>query len=349
MEIIDTIIIGAGQAGLSVARYLKEHGVPYIILEKESEVGFSWAHRYDSLILDSFAKYSQLEGFPFSGDDKRQPSKDEVSEYLQAFARHFDINPVFDTEVSSIQKENKGENSIFIVKTSRGVYRARSVVLATGPFHSPYIPLYAKNLPKDIYQIHTKEYKNSSSLPPGTALIIGGGNSGSEIAKELAESGREVLFSYKGILKSVTSSPATQWIAYRLGVAHIPQSSLLGRLVRYYTKGKLIGMDIGKLLKNPKVISIGEVIDITQEGRVVSMRGTWADFRTVIWATGYKSDFSIIHIPEFEPSLQERGVTNVERLYVLNIRWQYSKSSSHLAGISRDAKYIAQQISNNKK
>src|SRR4051812_15731563 len=96
-----TIIIGAGQAGLSVARYLKEYNISFIILEKGSEVGLSWKSRYDSLVLDSYATYSELEGFPFPGDKKRQPTKDEVAEYLQSFATKIGITPIFNTEVIS--------------------------------------------------------------------------------------------------------------------------------------------------------------------------------------------------------------------------------------------------------
>jgi putative flavoprotein involved in K+ transport len=344
MQFIDTIIIGAGQAGLSVARYLKESNIPFLILEKGSEIGLSWKDRYDSLVLDSYATYSELEGFPFLGDKKRQPTKDEVAEYLQSFAADIGLAPIFNTEVLSITKD--GEE--FIVTTNKDTYRSKSVVLATGPFTTPFIPPYAKKLRGDTYQIHTKDYKNASILPPGHVLIIGGGNSGSEIAKELIEHDREVLFSYKRKLKSVTSSPLTQWIAYGLGIAHIPQRSILGKLVKFYTQGKSIGMDVGKLLKNDKLISIGEIIDITKDGDIVTKETVLKDVGVVIWATGYQSDFSVINIASFNPKLQHRGVTNIKDLYVLNIRWQYSKSSSHLAGISRDAKYIAEQIAKKK-
>ncbi|MES2930235.1 MAG: NAD(P)/FAD-dependent oxidoreductase [Patescibacteria group bacterium] len=335
-----TIIIGAGQAGLSVARYLKEKGGTYIILDQEKQIGASWINRYDSLIIDSFAKYSHLEGFPFPGDQKRQPHKNEVAEYLKSFADTFGITPVFDTLVLSIQKEG----DLFITITNNGIYESSAVVLATGPFNTPSIPFYASNLPKDIHQLHAKQYKNERELLPGTVLVVGGGNSGSEIAKELIETGRQIFFSYKGKLKSVPSSQLSQWMAYRLGLAHIPQKSLLGKLVRWYTKGKAVGMDVGMLLNNENVISVGRITGITPEGKILSEKGNVGEVSVVIWATGYKSDFSIIDIPDFDPDLHTRGVTNIKGLYVLNIRWQYSKSSSHLAGISRDAKYIANKI-----
>ncbi len=338
--VIETLIIGAGQAGLSMARYLKEYNHPFIILEKESEVGTSWIRRYDSLILDSFARYSHLEGFKFPGDQKRQPTKNEVAQYLKSFSAHFGLTPVFGTEVFSIKKEG----SVFTVTTNNGIYHASNVVIATGPFHTPYIPPYARNISKDIYQIHTTEYRNESSLPKGNVLIVGGGNSGSEIAKELATKNRTISFAYKGSLKSIPSSQFSQWVAYTLGVAHIPQHSLLGKLVRWYTKGKSVGMDTGMLLRHPKVSSPGEIITVTPEGEILSKKGSVKNISVVIWATGYTDDFSLIDIKGFDPSSYKRGITNIDGLYVLHIRWQYSKSSSHLAGISRDAKYIALQI-----
>lgn len=338
---ISTVIVGAGQAGLSVARYLQEAGVSYVVLEKEKEIGTSWKNRYDSLVLDSFAQYSHLEGFPFPGDQKRQPTKDEVAQYLQSFAAKHSIVPIFDTEIFSIEKDPVG----FTVTTNKTQYKAQNVVIATGPFNTPFIPPYAANLSGDVQQLHAKNYRRESDIPSGTVLVVGGGNSGSEIAKELVEKGRRILFSYKGKLKSVPSSQFSQWVAYRLGIAHVALDSLLGKLVLWYTKGKAVGMDIGVLLNNKNVISVGELIRIDSDGTVQTSNGPIKEpISAVIWSTGYMSDFSIITIADFDPMVHRRGVTNIPGLYVLNIRWQYSKSSSHLAGISRDAKYIASYI-----
>src|SRR3989344_1411944 len=133
---IETIIVGGGQAGLSVGRYLKEYGRPFLILEKSDSIGSAWAERYDSLVLDSFAKYGQLDGFPFPGDLMRKPTKDEVVAYLQSFAKKYGLSPQFSTEVSKIEKVDGS----FLVHTNRGIYRCRFVVLATGPFHKPFLP-----------------------------------------------------------------------------------------------------------------------------------------------------------------------------------------------------------------
>ncbi len=325
----ETIIIGAGQAGLSVARFLKENSHPFIILEKNSEIGSSWKERYDSLVLDSFAKYSQLEDFPFSGDPMRHARRDEVVDYLKAFAKKYYIFPQFSTEVYKIEKIV----DTFTVQTSKGIYRSKNVVLATGPFHEPHIPEISAGIQKDIFQIHSKDYKHPGMLMPGRTLIVGGGNSGVEIAEELLEKRREVLFSFRGRLKSIKSSAFSQWLAYTAGLAHVPKDTLLGRIIIWYTKGKPVGVDVNALLKHPRLTPVGP-FDISMTKEVSN----------IIWATGYKSDFSIINIPEFDPGLQRRGITNIPGLFVLNIRWQHSKSSSHLAGVSRDAKYIAGYI-----
>jgi len=329
---IETIIIGGGQAGLSVGRYLKEAGRPFLILDKGLSVGWSWENRYDSLVLDSFAKYSFLEGFPFWGDPMRQVKKDEVIQYLRAFAKHYDLRPQFSTEVLKVSKKS----SEFIIETNRGIYRSKFVVLATGAFHKPFIPKNAEKIALEIYQIHSSAYRNPKELKEGAVLVVGGGNSGAEIAKELLESGREVLFSFKGKFRSIRNSHLSQWLAYWLGLAHVPVKSLLGKIIIWHTKGKAVGEDVKFLLKNPKLTCVGEF-----KGKVPK------SVSNIIWATGYQSDFSIVSIPDFDPRTQERGVTNIKGLYLLNIRWQYSKSSSHLAGVSRDAKYIARHICNN--
>ncbi len=326
---VETVIVGGGQAGLSVGRYLKEQGRPFIILEKSESIGSSWKDRYDSLILDSFAKYSQLQGFPFPGDPMHHAGKDEVVAYLKAFANNFNIVPAYSTEVIRIEKTD----GMFIVYTNKGVYHAKNAVLATGPFQKPFIPKEAVHVPKDIFQIHSKDYRNPRQLKYGPTLVVGAGNSGTEITEELLALGREVLFSYKRKLKSVRSSAFSQWLAYRLGLAHVPKDSLLGKIIMWYTKGKPVGVDVHTLLKNPKLTTVGEF-----RGKVSK------SVSNIIWATGYESDFSVISIENFNSQKQKRGVSNIRGLYLLNIRWQYSKSSSHLAGVSRDAKYIARDI-----
>ncbi len=339
-----TILIGAGQAGLSVARYLKEMGKEdFLILDEGPEIGSSWKNRYDSLELDSFAKYSHLEDFHFSGDKRKRPTKDEVADYLALFAQQFGLQPIFNTKVTSISKRN-GE---FIIGSEKGIlYYAKSVVVATGPFHREFIPALAANIGDSVLEIHSSEYKNPEELPTGSVLVVGGGNSGAEIAEEVALSGRHVYFSYKGKLKSVGSTHLHQWLAYRLGLAHLPKKSVLGSLAVWYTKGKAVGLDIKKLLGNHRIKTVGELVGI-KDGTIFckNLAIPLRDIETIIWATGFVDDFSLIEVDEFDPKKVKRGVSNISGLYLINLRWHHSKSSSHLAGVSRDAKYIAQKIS----
>jgi putative flavoprotein involved in K+ transport len=335
----ETIIVGAGQTGLSLGRYLKDKNRSFAIFEKSDHIGSAWKSRYDSLVLDSFAKYGSLEDFPFPGDPLRRPERDEVVTYLENFAKHFSISPQFSTEVTRIEKEGEG----FIVSTNKGDYRSRFVVLATGAFEKPHIPERAKNISRGILEMHSSEYRNPESLGNGDTLVVGGGNSGAEIVEEILATGRKVFFSTSRKFKSIKSSRLSQWLAYELGLAHVPKRSVLGKIVIWYTEGKAVGVDTKSLLKNPGLTLVGRFIDAAGD-KIICEKKNLENIKNVVWATGYQSDFSIFAIPGFDPGGERRGVTNIPGLFILNLRWQYSKSSSHLAGVSRDAKYIANYI-----
>ncbi len=339
----DTIIIGGGQAGLSTARYFKEMGYSdFIILDQNTRPGDSWRERYDSLELDSYARYSHLENFHFDGPQCTRPNKDDIADYLARFAKHFSIDPVFNTKVVHITKEA----DIFTITTiDQKTYTANNIVIATGPFHSPHIPFVSKNISDSIHQIHSSEYKNPKQLKPGTVLIIGGGNSGAEFAEEVADSGRQVYFSFRRKLRSVGSTELHQWLAYVIGIAHLPKRSLVGSLALWYTRGKAVGLNLKNILTHPRITPVGEFLEVKDNSIICKQKEIpFADISTIVWATGFRDDFSLVHIPGFDKDSVTRGVSNIPGLYFLNLRWHHSKSSSHLAGVSRDAKYIAKKI-----
>src|SRR4051812_18671710 len=177
----DVIVIGGGQAGLAVSWHLKRHDLRFRILDAGSEVGHVWRSRWDSLRLFTPAQYDSLPGLAFPGRTDTYPDKDDVADYLAAYAERFALPVQLDTRVIGLDRSG----DVFEVRTSDHAYRARQVVVATGPFQTPSIPAVAARLGSSVAQLHSAQYRAPQSLPAGPALVVGGGNSGLQIAEEL--------------------------------------------------------------------------------------------------------------------------------------------------------------------
>src|SRR5215208_809432 len=178
----DVVVVGGGQAGLGMGYFLTRQGRDFVILEASGEPAAAWRGRWDSLRLFTPARYSSLPGRAFSGDPDRYPTRDEVSTYLAAYASEFDLPVRLNSRVHALRRA--GDN--YELETNEGTYEARQVVVATGPFQVPRIPELAGSLDQQVVQVHSSEYRRPSDLPTGTVLVGGGGNSGFQIAEELA-------------------------------------------------------------------------------------------------------------------------------------------------------------------
>ena len=187
----DTIVIGAGQAGLASAYYLQRAGSRFLILDGGSQIGESWLRRWDSLRLFTPVRYNSLPGLPFPGEPYALPAKDAVARYLEAYVAHFALPVRLNTRVSSLVRDEDR----FVVTTDGETFTARSVIVATGAYHRAYIPAFAGTLSPSLVQMHSSEYRNPDALPPGSVLVVGAGNSGAQIALELAQSGRPTWLS----------------------------------------------------------------------------------------------------------------------------------------------------------
>ncbi|HET6569762.1 MAG TPA: NAD(P)/FAD-dependent oxidoreductase, partial [Rhodothermales bacterium] len=186
-EHVDTIVIGAGQAGLAAGYYLARRGHDFLILEHNVRLGENWRKRWDSLRLFTPAIYSSLPGMPFPSAPYHLPGKDEVAAYLEAYAARFGLPVRLNTMVNAVRHE--GDR--FGVYTDGGLLTARNVIVATGAFQTPALPSFAADIDPTITQVHSSGYRNPEQLPPGPVLVVGAGNSGAQIALELAAS-REV-------------------------------------------------------------------------------------------------------------------------------------------------------------
>ena len=184
-----TIIIGAGQAGLAAGFYLQKTGEDFLIVDSAKRVGDSWRQRWDTLRLFTPSQYDGLPGFPFPAPRDTFPSKDEIADYLEKYATKFNLPVQLNEKVIRLSRGSSG----FEITTSKRVLKADNVIVATGTNPFPKIPEFARDLDRSIFQIHSSQYSNPDSLPPGNVLVIGAGTSGVEIALELAGSRNTML------------------------------------------------------------------------------------------------------------------------------------------------------------
>ena len=179
---LEPSVIGGSQAGLAVGYHLMQRGLPFVILDDNDRIGDAWRKRWDSLRLFTPGRYDGLPGMPFPGSPSSYPTKDETADYLEAYAREFELPVRTGVKVDRLSKV--GDR--FEVICSEDTLFAENVVVATGAYHNPRVPPFARELDESIVQLHSKEYRNPSQIQEGGVLVVGAGNSGAEIAIELA-------------------------------------------------------------------------------------------------------------------------------------------------------------------
>jgi putative flavoprotein involved in K+ transport len=341
-EVLDAVIIGGSQAGLAMAWHLTQRDLRFVVLEAAAELGHSWRSRWDSLRLFTAAQYDGLPGMPFPSPADTYPGKDAVADYLQAYAAAFDLPVRLNARVTALgHLENE-----FDVSTADQVIRARLVVVATGPFQTPFVPAPAQNLNASVSQLHSADYSNPQSLPDGPILIVGGGNSGMQIAEELAAS-RPVDLSMADkppMLPQRLLGRDLFWWLTRTGLMRVNTGTRLGQ--RLQGRGDLvIGTSRRRMAKAGVALRPG-VVDASGD-TVRFADGRSLAVGVVIWATGYRSDFAWVKIPAAVHDgrvAHRRGVTDVPGLYFLGLSWQHTRGSALLGWVQHDAHFIAQRM-----
>jgi putative flavoprotein involved in K+ transport len=341
-ELLDVVVVGGSQAGLAMAWHLARHHLPFVVLEAGPEIGHTWQSRWDSLTLFTPAQYDALPGLPFPGPPDTYPGKDAVAGYLRAYAAAFDLPVRLNARVTSLSQTAEG----FEARTGDGVFRAREVVVAAGPFQVPFVPSAAQRLDGSVTQLHSAGYRNPPALPSGPVLVVGGGNSGFQIAEELAAAGRPVDLSIGAKLPVLPQRFAGRdlfWWLTRLGLMRVSLESRLGR--RMSSREFIIGGS-RRRLQAAGVRFRPAVADA--DGRTVPFAdGTTLDAGVVIWATGYRPDYSWIHIPGLARDRQvthRRGVTEVPGLYFVGLSWQHTRGSALLGFVHDDAAHLTSRI-----
>ena len=344
VERFGTIVVGAGQAGLSAGYHLQQHDLDFVIVDAQRRIGDVWRNRWDSLRLFTPAKYSGLPGMPFPAHPAHLPDKDEVADYMERYADRFDLPVRSSTRAESLAHD--GER--WILRTDHGTLEADNVVVATGPFQRPNVPALAARLDASIHQLHSSAYRSPFDLPDGPVLVVGAGNSGAQIALELARhhpvwlAGRDTGHLPRRLL----GRDLFDWIWPLMH--RFTADSRLGRRMRRRVGGggdALIGIP-ERALVDGGVVRVGRVEQLLDGWPVVD--GEVLRPRAIVWCTGFVSDYSWIDAPVFD----ERGVprhtrgvvTEAPGLYFLGLRFQHRMTSSLVGGVGHDAAFVADEL-----
>ncbi len=340
----DVAVIGAGQAGLAIGYFLAEQGRRCTILEASDSIGAAWRGRWDSLVLFTPRLYDSLPGLPFPGDQDGYPSRDEVIDYLESYASTFELPVQLNSAVRAVAAEDGG----FILDLGARTLQVDQVVIATGPFQVPRVPTFAADLASDVVQMHSTGYRRPSDVPVGTVVVVGGGNTGFQVAKELSAT-RSV---YLAIGSRQTPLPQRVfgrdlfWWLTRTGLIKKTVESRIGSRAR--DRDTLIGSST-RDVKRRRVEVKPRVVGASDR-RVTFADDSELDVDAVIWATGYQSDYSWIDVPVFDHDgrlLHRRGVTDHPGLFFLGLTWQHTRGSALLGWVKDDAEFISERIAAN--
>ena len=352
VESFDTVVVGGGQAGLAAGYYLARRNLSFVILDASRRVGDVWRNRWDSLRLFTPARFSGLPGWPFQGRRGSEfPSKDETADYIEAYAKRFDLPVQSGVRVDRVDKQGNR----YVVSTGARRLAADNVIVATGAFQKPKIPAFASELAPHIKTLHSSAYRNPAQLASGDVLVVGAANSGGELAVELCRAGHTTWLSGRvtgeetpfavGSLPDRVLTP----VFWFVGNQFLTTNTSAGRKMRdkSLTQGwplvRVKNKDIGDagIERVPKTVGVKNGKPALEDGRTMAVSN-------VIWATGYETDFSWIDLPLLGDDgklVHERGVVPAHPgLYFVGNLYLFSPTSALLGGVGRDAEYIVKHL-----
>ena len=351
MNNIGTVIIGAGQAGLSTGYHLQKLGRPFVILDGNGRVGDQWRAQWDSLRLYTPAKYDGLPGLPFPGKPWSYPGKDEVADYLESYAAHFALPVRTRTRVDRLEQQDG--RWVAVVGDERIV--ADNVVVATSTFgRTPNLPDFAVDLDPAIRQLHSSEYRRPGQLNAGPVLVVGGSHSGTDVAYEVAQTHPTVLCGRDpGQLPVRPGRPGQRifWPIFLFAGRHLltrrlPMAPALMEDLRF-RGGPMIRVKRADLLArgvervHDRVTGVRDGLPVLGDGRVL-------DVANVVWCTGFRQVFDWIDVPVIGEDgwpRELRGVVDeAPGLFFCGLSFQYAFASMTLPGVGRDAAYVARRI-----
>ncbi len=349
-EHIETVVVGGGQAGLAVGHHLAKREKSFLILDANERVGDNWRKRtWDSLRLFTPARYDGLPGWRFPASSWSYPTRDDVADYLEAYAARFELPVRLRTAVEGLRQE--GDR--YVLSSGGRRIEAENVVVASGLYRTPTVPGFAGQLDSEIVQMHSSQYRNLTQLREGPTLLVGAGNSGADIALEVAREHQTLLSGPdKGEVPVRIESfaarfilPILWFVASRILTVRTP----IGRKVRPHVlsngaprirvKAKDLAAAGVELV--PRTVGVRDGLPLLEDGRALEVAN-------VIWCTGFRPDFGWIDLPVFAKDgqpVQERGVVaSAPGLYFLGLDFLYSFTSENVGGVGTDAEHIAKHI-----
>ena len=343
---LDFIIIGAAQAGLSMAYELKKLNKTYLVVDGGKEIGGSWLSRWDSLTLFTPTEYNHMSGLKFDAPKGHYPNKYEVAEYFKSYVDKFEIPIQFNTLITNVKKTSNG----FELEHEGGLLKSKNLIVATGPFHIPYTPPCATKISNNIFQIHSNYYKASNQLQDGDALVVGGGDSGYQILDEISkDQSKTVYFSGDTNVKSLPQQflGKTLWWWFTVtGFLSFSKYSWIGKKINYWTQ-PVIGTDVKEILSRENVKVVGRTNDALDESLYFEKEEV-KTIKNIVWATGYRPNFKWIEGLELDGNhypKNHRGVSNMDGLYFIGLPWMFTRGSATLGGVQKDAEYLSKKIS----
>lgn len=347
----DTVVIGGGQAGLITGHALKQQGTDFVILDASPRIGDAWRNRWDSLRLFTQAFMNGLPGMAFPGNGNDFVSKDDVADFLETYAKEMELPVRLNTRVERLERNG----DLFAIETGDDTLTAENVIVAMADYQKSAIPSFARDLDPAITQLHSSEYKNLDQLRDGPVLVVGLGNSGADIALDVAQnhettvSGTEsgsVPFQLEGWFGRTIGSRLVRFAMVRV----LNTSTPIGRRARpkLMEKGPPLVRVRPKELEAAGVSRVGRTTGI-DNGKPVIDDGRTLDVSNVVWCTGYRNGFDWIDLPVFDVNHQpvhERGVvTDIPGLYFVGLFFLHSMWSETITGVQPDVQHVINHLS----
>jgi putative flavoprotein involved in K+ transport len=353
-EHYDVIVIGGGQAGLSVGFHLKRAGVRFVILDANERIGDSWRKRWDSLRLFTPAKLDSLDGMPFPSRRNYFPTKNEMADYLESYARRFRLPVRTRVRVERLFKRG----ARFVAAAGTREFEADQVVVAMAKYQQPQLPAFAASLSREITQLHSLDYRNLHQLRPGGVVLVGTANSGADIALEAVRGGHETWISGRDVgempFRPEQFLGRNFFAPFVLGfVFHhvLTVETPIGRKVRAGAVARAVprirvkrrDLTAARVQFVPRIVGARDGLPLLEDGRTLPVTN-------VVWCTGFQPGFDWIDLPVFggehgEPKHRSGVAEDAPGLYFVGLPFLYSMSSSMIHGVGRDAARIVEAIS----